>query len=77
MMVSENDKLVKRSKEERLKGEKRSAIEEVFGGYYLNTGESFLSLTLYSAMPGLLACVTHPGPYSGPVSDYIFQKREL
>jgi hypothetical protein len=46
MMVSENDKLVKRSKEERLKGEKRSAIEEVFGGYYLNTGECFLSLTL-------------------------------
>jgi hypothetical protein len=46
MMVSENDKLVKRSKEERLKGEKRSAIEEVFGGYYLNTGECFISLKL-------------------------------
>jgi hypothetical protein len=43
-MVSENDKLVKRSKEERLKGEKRSAIEEVFGGYYLNTGESIVLL---------------------------------
>ena len=46
MMVSENDKLVKRSKEERLKGEKRSAIEEVFGGYYLNTGESFIFLLI-------------------------------
>ena len=46
MMVSENDKLVKRSKEERLKGEKRSAIEEVFGGYYLNTGKSYMLLKL-------------------------------
>jgi hypothetical protein len=45
-MVLENDKLVKRSKEELLKGEKRSVIEEVFGGYYLNTGESSLLLTL-------------------------------
>lgn len=28
-------------------------------------------------MPGLPACVSHPGPHSGPVSDYFFQKREL
>ena len=28
-------------------------------------------------MPGLSACVSHPGPHPGPVRDYIFQKREL
>lgn len=37
MMVQESDKLLKRTKEERLKGLKRSMIEEVFGGYYVNT----------------------------------------
>lgn len=37
MLVLENDKLVKRTKEERLKGLKRSMVEEVFGGYYVNT----------------------------------------
>jgi hypothetical protein len=75
-MVSENDKLVKRSKEERLKGEKRSAIEEVFGGYYLNTGESFLLLItfIHSSLLGLHASVSHPGPHSGPVRDHILQK---
>jgi hypothetical protein len=44
MMVQEHDKMVKRSKAEKLRGEKRSAIEEVFGGYYLNTGKPFLFL---------------------------------
>lgn len=37
MLVLENDKLVGRTKEEKLKGLKRSMIEDVFGGYYLNT----------------------------------------
>ena len=37
MMVLENDKVMKRSKEEKFRGVKKSIVEEVFGGYYLNT----------------------------------------
>jgi hypothetical protein len=28
-------------------------------------------------MLGLPACVSHPGPHSGPLCNYIFQKCEL
>jgi hypothetical protein len=37
MLVLESDMLLKRTKEDRLKGLKRSMVEEVFGGYYVNT----------------------------------------
>jgi hypothetical protein len=39
MLVLENDKLVKRTREDKLRGNKLSIVEEVFGGYYLNTGK--------------------------------------
>jgi len=39
MLVLENDKLVARTKEEKMRGDKRSIVEEVFGGHYLNTGK--------------------------------------
>ena len=39
MMSLENDKLTKRTKEEKMRGLKRSIVEEVFGGYFLNTGK--------------------------------------
>ena len=40
MTVLENDLLSKRTKEEKMKGlVKRSIVDEVFGGYYLNTGK--------------------------------------
>jgi hypothetical protein len=34
----EHDSMHKRTKEEKLKGLKKSIVEEVFGGYYLSTG---------------------------------------
>ena len=38
ILVLEHDKLTSRSKEEKLRGlNKRSLVEEVFGGFYLNT----------------------------------------
>jgi hypothetical protein len=37
MLVQENDKLTSRTKEEKLRGLKRSIVEEVFGSWYLNT----------------------------------------
>lgn len=37
MMVLEHDKKEGRTKEEKLRGVKKSMIEEIFGGYYLNT----------------------------------------
>lgn len=37
MLQQENDKINKRSKDEKLRGVKRSLIEDVFGSYYLNT----------------------------------------
>ena len=43
MLVLENDKLVKRSREEKMRGSKLSMVEEVFGGYYLNTGNVIVS----------------------------------
>lgn len=42
MMVLESDKLTKRTKDEKMRGAKKSIVEEVFGGYYLNTGKLFL-----------------------------------
>ena len=37
MLVLEHDKLAKRTREEKLRGQKRSLVEEVFGGHFLNT----------------------------------------
>ncbi len=37
MLQNEHDTMVKRTKEDILKGEKKSMIEKVFGGFYLNT----------------------------------------
>lgn len=37
MLVQEHDKLTKRTKPEKLSGQKRSIVEEVFGSYFLNT----------------------------------------
>ena len=50
IMIIESDKLSKRTKEEKLKGLKRSIVEEVFGGYYLNTGNLYLTLMPYSTL---------------------------
>lgn len=44
MLQQENDKVNKRSKDEKLRGVKRSLIEDVFGSYYLNTGMISLPL---------------------------------
>jgi hypothetical protein len=43
MLVQEHDKLTKRSKDEKLKGQKKSTVEEIFGGYFLNTGKHVFS----------------------------------
>ncbi len=43
MLVLEHDKLVNRTKQEKLKGFKKSYVEEVFGGYYLNSGSFICS----------------------------------
>jgi hypothetical protein len=75
MMVQEHDKMMKRTKEEKLKGEKRSYIENIFGGYYLNTGNNPLSL-IYSALPGLHACVKSERPRAGPFGHHFLQKCE-
>lgn len=37
LLSSEHDAIVKRSKEEKWRGLKKSIVEEVFGGEYLNT----------------------------------------
>jgi hypothetical protein len=37
MLVIEHDKATKRTKEEKMRGEKLSLIEQTFGGYYVNT----------------------------------------
>ena len=39
MLVLEHDALYKRTKEEKMKGEKRAYIEQVFGSYYLNSSK--------------------------------------
>jgi hypothetical protein len=39
MLVQEHDQLLKRTKEEKLRGLKRSLVEEVFGGFFLNTSK--------------------------------------
>ena len=70
MMVGEHDKAVKRSKEEKLKGEKRSAIEEIFGGYYLNTGKLNIGLIYCSVVSGLHASFQNERPYTRPLRNY-------
>jgi hypothetical protein len=42
MMVSESDKQSKVTKEEKLRGSKKSLIEETFGSYYISTGKKYL-----------------------------------
>jgi len=70
-MVQEHDKMLKRTKEEKLKGEKRSYIENVFGGYYLNTGNN-QNPKNYSIVPGLHACVARARPDPRPFCHYFF-----
>jgi len=41
MMVSESDKQSKVTKEEKLRGSKKSLIEETFGSYYISTGKEY------------------------------------
>lgn len=36
-----------------MKGERKSYVEEVFGGFYLNTGNNNHYLTLHSVVSGL------------------------
>jgi hypothetical protein len=47
MLGLEHDKLVKRTKEEKLKGDKKSIIEDVFGTFYLNTGKKTFAFLIY------------------------------
>lgn len=37
MLQNEHDNMIKRTKEDKLRGTMKSLIEEVFGGFFLNT----------------------------------------